>query len=794
MTNVFEEIIDIFTEKLPSIFGGSGVRQHQVQMALDVADFLFNQRKKIMFVEAPVGTGKSLGLLIPCALYAREKEKDIIYATSTISLQNQIFNQDSTTLNQLGLIKDDEKILAQGKRNYLCESLVKSNIKKFNETELNQLNSFFSSAEYGLLSEFEDNFPKFPNKKLNCLAMNKYKENDCFCIGHKHRRRYTSLKYKLKITNQAQLIQSYSNLKEQRPPIINFDNGVIIIDEAHALKENFLSNIQQTTNIKNLPHIQEVFVGEDKEQYIEILSELATLQRRYTGSREESSMRYKINFREIKMLETLKDLLERMLLRIDSLLLRQHSSELSKHLKNIEELIDSLSAIFREDTKSWFTFGNDNIFINSVTMVFNKEFNNMIKRFPKNSKIIFMSGTLTTTKEVTQEMITNWGVKKSEYNYKAYPSVFELYEQSIIYIPKNFVSVHDEKHLENVEELLPDLINSSMGGSLVLCTAHAYVSEISNILKNDKRVVRTVLSQEERNSQYLTTIFKKDKDSILVGSGSFFTGFSVEGDALNKLFLTKLPYPVPNDPYIDLISEGYTFPEKMKKIIFPTMLVRLEQGLGRLIRSRTDYGFITIFDNRVMSDKFVYQFLKGLGYRITDNWSEIESFVKYKENNKEEVVQEQFRLELLSIPESASSSKQKRKPLSTEKRISSKNKIANVKRNNQLHSSDPSNNIKKKTGKRIVHIWNNPEISEVSVEELKAWFKAFVKENRKKNSPTVRVTYNKKNAQEFYQAAVNFCYKQGLSIERVSKTFPFQSHSQKEKFSRISPTVSGPVR
>lgn len=75
--DTYQEIINIFNKRLPSIFKSKNVRINQVQMAIDVADFLFNKSQKIMFVEAPVGTGKSLGLLVPTALYLKKKIKKV---------------------------------------------------------------------------------------------------------------------------------------------------------------------------------------------------------------------------------------------------------------------------------------------------------------------------------------------------------------------------------------------------------------------------------------------------------------------------------------------------------------------------------------------------------------------------------------------------------------------------------------------------------------------------------------------------------------------------------------------
>ncbi|EGO5243433.1 ATP-dependent DNA helicase, partial [Enterococcus faecalis] len=113
MKNITAEILNYFENEIPTIFNNkTSIRQHQVQMALDVADFLFNSKKQIMFLEAPVGTGKSLGVLIPSLLYTKENKNSILYATSTINLQHQIYDVDSIMLEKLKLLKTSNKILA----------------------------------------------------------------------------------------------------------------------------------------------------------------------------------------------------------------------------------------------------------------------------------------------------------------------------------------------------------------------------------------------------------------------------------------------------------------------------------------------------------------------------------------------------------------------------------------------------------------------------------------------------------------------------------------------------------
>lgn len=768
MADISDEIINIFTEKLPHLYQNSSIRQHQVQMALDVADFLFNSKKQIMFVEAPVGTGKSLGLLIPTSIYSREKNKRSIYATSTINLQNQINTEDSKTLCKLHLIKRTQILLALGKRNYLCEKLVNKNSNKFSSSELRNLYTFFDTNKYGLLSEFEKDYPKFDRKKLKLLSMDKLEDNNCPCISHSHRRKYLDQNNILTITNHAQLIQSYNNTLNNFNKIIDFDNCVLIIDEAHDLKENYLSSIEKSFNLKNLPQINrlhEYHIYEYKDEYLDILKSLSKLSKDYRGNESSSSTRYKIKDKDLTLLQDLSKLLKKMIITIESHTLFNQNTKLEKLLDNIENITSSIDNLFDTDNKNWFQFDSKKtLSIHSVTTSFNKKFYDMINRLSTKSKVIFMSGTLTTTEKKEMELNTSWGLTEHQYLNKSYPSIFNLATQSIIYVPTALANSRDEaEHLKNIKNILPSFINYYKGGTLVLCTSNSYVADISVYLKQDSKINNTVFSQDDNSISIISEKFKNDIDSILVGSGSFFTGFSIEGKSLNKLALTKLPFPVPDDPYIELLSKGMSKNDKYKKIVSPSMLVKLEQGLGRLIRSKNDSGVIVIFDNRVKPGHISYEFLTKIGYKITNKWKDVTNFVNtsIKNNKNKQIKTTIFNQKLLTIPLIDTLSEEKR----------------------NINNSDP------KTKSRVPIIY----YEEQNI-ELKTWLKRFVQTHKEDSNYTCTVNYNQKTPRDFYQAAINFCYQKDISISLVAEEFKFQTDEQRNNFLRLSPTVSGPIK
>lgn len=772
MSDISKEIIDIFTKKLPKIFKNSEIRKNQVQMSLDVADFLFNRREKVMFVEAPVGTGKSLGLLIPAAIYSRENKVKTIYATATINLQNQIFEKDSLVLEKLNLINDSEKILAQGKSHYMCKTFFEKNEKQFSREESKQLKHFFEVCKFGLFSELYAFFPNFDRRKERYLSLNLIQNHECMssfnCKGHIHRKKYSSKKNKLIITNHDQLMQSYFNTQEQRSPIVSFDDGILIIDEAHFLKETFLGRLSKDFKFNEFPNPHSRIIKKNTQKYKLIWEKFFGLSENFSSNDVfESNARVNISNDDIELLEEMYGILYDNLIDIEISLTTEHFSHyISVQADRLEKLLVKIEEFLHSGNKKWLEF-NKGLSFHSVTNSFNHEFNKMLDRFPNISKVIFMSGTLTTG-EPAQDIKINWNMEKEYYVYKSYPSIFDLKRQAIVYIPQNIAHPNaGNEHLKNISSQIPNLYNLYSGGALVLCTSNSYVREISAFLKNCSSIEENIYSQNEGEVSDLSKNFTNNINSILVGSGSFFTGFSVEGKSLNKLFLSKLPYPVHTDPYIELISQGYSDKETFTNIIEPTMLKKLEQGLGRLIRSTKDFGFITIFDSRIKTGTIAYKYINSLGYSIVTEVNEITDFVEnFYQTNEDGTSRETFDVRQLYIPE-----------------------IQVTLEDPTFSKRVPKPIINKNTGLII-------QTKAVSVEELQDWLRNFVKIHKGDTTNKASIIQYKRlrDPKTVYEKAINFCYQKGIDYHLVVENFPFQNSSQRNNFINISPSSVSPVK
>ena len=123
--------------------------------------------------------------------------------------------------------------------------------------------------------------------------------------------------------------------------------------------------------------------------------------------------------------------------------------------------------------------------------------------------------------------------------------------------------------------------------------------------------------------------FKEDENSILLGTGSYWEGVSIEGITLSSLIIFRLPFPVP-DPVIDY-KKSLVGKDTLMQVDVPEMIIKLKQGAGRLIRNDTDKGIITILDPRIndkSTSKYKNLVWDSLPMKVkTNKFEELKQFV-----------------------------------------------------------------------------------------------------------------------------------------------------------------------
>jgi ATP-dependent DNA helicase DinG len=158
------------------------------------------------------------------------------------------------------------------------------------------------------------------------------------------------------------------------------------------------------------------------------------------------------------------------------------------------------------------------------------------------------------------------------------------------------------------------------GGSLVLFTSYSDMRAVAAALEPRYREMgRPLLVQGEALSRSeLARQMRKEGNAVLFGTDSFWTGVDIPGNALAQVIITRLPFDPPTHPVTEARAEwirdqgGNPFNE----LTLPDALMKFRQGAGRLIRSRTDRGLVTILDSRVIAKTYGRLFLGSLPQTI----------------------------------------------------------------------------------------------------------------------------------------------------------------------------------
>jgi ATP-dependent DNA helicase DinG len=126
--------------------------------------------------------------------------------------------------------------------------------------------------------------------------------------------------------------------------------------------------------------------------------------------------------------------------------------------------------------------------------------------------------------------------------------------------------------------------------------------------------ITLLLQDGTKSRRSLLEEFKTDVGSVLFGLDSFWMGVDVPGEALEHVIITRLPFSVPDHPLIqsrmELIDRqgGNAFMD----YTLPEAVLKFRQGVGRLIRSTSDVGMVTVLDSRIISKRYGEMFIRSL--------------------------------------------------------------------------------------------------------------------------------------------------------------------------------------
>ena len=193
------------------------------------------------------------------------------------------------------------------------------------------------------------------------------------------------------------------------------------------------------------------------------------------------------------------------------------------------------------------------------------------------------------------------------------PSPFDYERNARLYLPQGLPDPSDDAYVETLLATSWPLVEAAGGGAFLLFTSYRALQRAERWLEGRPAPGR-VLVQGRGSRSDLLNQFRADGNAVLLGTGSFWQGVDVRGQALRIVMIDKLPFAVPSDPLVQARVEAIRRAggDAFNELQLPQAVLALKQGVGRLIRDFDDRGLIVIGDPRLRTRGYGATFLASL--------------------------------------------------------------------------------------------------------------------------------------------------------------------------------------
>jgi ATP-dependent DNA helicase DinG len=630
-------------------------RPQQEQMARAVATAMADD--EVLLFEAGTGVGKSLAYLVPGIIHAIDQSRQMIVSTHTISLQEQIESKDLLLCRRLfdsvaalrPYAKFKSAVLV-GKANYLCTTRLAHAVQASQELfptaeqeELQRIASWAAGSREGLRHELQpapspEVWDAVNADSSACSHKNCGSEH-CFYQRARARLRHAQVI----IVNHSLLFAHVSAggaSEKGGTRGVLFPDDFVVLDEAQTVPEvatdhfglrlssygadRLLKYLWNPAKKRGLLHrlggAREKQLVEDAldaaEQFFGFLRENLLAKQPLVRLREEGFAEPWMDGPLLALGKAVGALADR----LDEGRDRDELLEQRGRLNTCRTGLKQFLGLNAEDHVYWLErSGRKGQIVTLRTAPIDVAPYIREQLLQRKTSVLFTSATLAMGGQI-EPFQQRVGAEDARAVVVASPFDYERHLRVYVAADVPLPSPADARlALDVLTDYLEFCTLRVKGGSLVLFTSYHDLRRCAEALEPvyARHHRPFFLQGAEASRTELARRMRATGNSILFGTDSFWTGVDVPGDALSQVVITRLPFDVPTHPVTEARAEwirehdGNPFNE----LTLPDALVKFRQGVGRLIRTQTDRGLVTILDSRVLLKAYGRLFLECLPKR-----------------------------------------------------------------------------------------------------------------------------------------------------------------------------------